>query len=162
MRKLITRKNAVLFFGVISLVLYFFLSFKIQQGACDLWLDTCIFLLYSIKFFTFFILLFIAHLLFSKKILVSLMKFVFAWSFLSLLFFWIGRNPGFVFPGINGMFFLCSFVLLLMSFFLILIKSWEFKALDRGVPVNIWLERLLFVIAFVISILLSIVLYGFM
>jgi|GEM_PF-3710662 hypothetical protein len=160
MRKLITRKNAVLFFGVI-----FFLTVILKIGSMSgyCWKNnlSCseaywIFFPVSISIIPAILLIFLESRLFNSWI-----KFVFSWLIFSWWFIWIHRFGGLLSPGPDGASTLTSFVLFSMSFFLILIKSWEFKALDRGVPVNIWLERFLFVIAFVISILLSIVLYGF-
>ncbi len=80
---------------------------------------------------------------------------------LSMGFIWINRDGGMLSPGAEGASIISGMFIFLMSLSLILIKSWELKALDHSAPVNPWLKWLLFVLAFVASIALSIFLYGF-
>jgi hypothetical protein len=152
MEKWLTKKNIVIsgvFICVVGWVLNFFEI--IDYDAAHVFIDLGLV----------FIVVAVIFSLFGDKAFVSLMRFAAWWvPFGIFISYGVRYNTGyFSFELFNIK--LTAFTLLFMSFFLIAIKSWELKALDRGTPVNLWLKWVLFMLAFVASIALSIFFYGF-
>lgn len=96
----------------------------------------------------------------GRRMFFSWMKFAFVWALFSWWFIWINRSGGMFSPGPYGSAKLTSMVLVFMSLFLFIIKSWEFKNLDNKTPVQLWLKWFLLALAFCFSVAFSVFAYG--